>query len=144
LQSSEAKARLKPHLMEGNIVKTMSAPWVAIIAHDLDFPDHMERLFPHNLEAKTWFSDPTVRETTAFRNGTLQSAYFLIAARALGLDCGPMSGFNNEGVDAEFFLNDDARKSWRSNWICNLGHGDPDSVFPRSPRFDFEEACAIL
>lgn len=144
LQSTEAKERLKPFLLESNVEKTMTAPWVVIIAHDMDFPEKIPELFPHNPGAKDWFGDDHVRETTAFRNGTLQGAYLMLAARALGLDCGPMSGFDNAGVDKEFFLNDAATKSWRSNWICNIGRGDDESIFDRSPRLSFEDACRIL
>lgn len=140
LTTKEAKERLKPHLSEGNREKTMSAPVTAIIAYDLDFPEHLPRLFPHNPDAKNWFQNPTLREVTAFRNGTLQGGYFIVAARAVGLDCGPMSGFNNAGVDAEFF----AGTNVKSNFICSLGYGDPSGIFPRSPRLTFDEACKIL
>lgn len=141
-QGSEGHERLKPHLDESNIEKTMTAPWTVICAHDVDFHEEMPRLFPHVPTAKDWFADETERELNAFRNGTLQSAYFLMAARALGLDCGPMSGFDNAGVDAEFMTGD--RASWRSNWLCNIGHGDKSSIFERLPRLDFDDACAIL
>jgi len=144
LQSTEAKERLKPFLLESNVEKTMTAPWVVIIAHDMDFPEKIPELFPHNPGAKDWFGDDHVRETTAFRNGTLQGAYLMLAARAIGLDCGPMSGFDNAGVDKEFFLGDEATKNWRSNWICNIGRGDDESIFDRSPRLSFEDACRIL
>jgi 3-hydroxypropanoate dehydrogenase len=140
LTTPEAKDRLKPHLSEGNRAKTMSAPVTAIIGYDVDFPDHLPRLFPHNQDAKNWFKDPVLREATAFRNGTLQGAYFIIAARAVGLDCGPMSGFDNAGVDKEFF----AGTNIKSNFICSLGYGDPSGLFPRSPRLAFDEACKIL
>jgi nitroreductase len=140
LTTQEAKERIKPHLSEGNRAKTMSAPVTAIIGYDVDFPDHLPRLFPHNQDAKNWFKDPVLREATAFRNGTLQGAYFIIAARAVGLDCGPMSGFNNAGVDTEFF----AGTNIKSNFICSLGYGDPSGLFPRSPRLAFDEACKIL
>jgi 3-hydroxypropanoate dehydrogenase len=140
LTTKEAKERLKPHLSEGNREKTMSAPVTAIIGYDLDFPEHLPRLFPHNPDAKNWFQNPTLREVTAFRNGTLQGGYFIVAARAVGLDCGPMSGFNNAGVDAEFF----AGTNVKSNFICSLGYGDPSGIFPRSPRLTFDEACKIL
>lgn len=140
VKSPEAKGRLKPHLSEGNVEKTMSAPVTAIIGHDLEFYEHLPKLFPHNLEAKSWFEGkPKHIETTAFRNGTLQGAYLIIAARSLGLDCGPMSGFANDGVDAEFFDG----TAVKSNFLCNLGYGDPESLFPRSPRFDFAEFCSI-
>jgi nitroreductase len=140
LTTPEAKDRLKPHLSEGNRAKTMNAPVTAIIGYDVDFPDHLPRLFPHNQDAKNWFKDPVLREATAFRNGTLQGAYFIIAARAVGLDCGPMSGFDNAGVDKEFF----AGTNIKSNFICSLGYGDPSGLFPRSPRLAFDEACKIL
>lgn len=143
--SSEAgKERLRPLLMESNVDKTMSAPWTVIIAHDMEFHEKIPELFPHNPEAKDWFSDDALRETTAFRNGTLSGAYLMLAARAIGLDCGPMSGFDNAGVDKEFFLGDEATKNWRSNWICNLGHGDAGSIFERSPRLGFDQACQIV
>jgi len=138
--SPEAKARLKPLLAPTNIEKTMTAPAVAIVGYDLDFPEHLPRLFPHNPGAKDWFNDPAHRQTTAFRNGSLQGGYLIIAARALGLDCGPMSGFSNEGVDREFF----AGTNVKSNFICALGYGDPSGLFERNPRLTFDEACQIL
>ncbi len=144
IRSAEAKARLIPHLAPPNKKKSETAPWVVIIAHDLEFHEQIPVLFPHNPGAKAWFEEPVAREVTAFRNGTLQSAYFLIAARALGLDTGPMSGFDNAGVDQEFFASDPAMQNWKSNWICNLGHGSNEDLFERSPRMSFEEACAIL
>jgi 3-hydroxypropanoate dehydrogenase len=138
--SPEAKARLKPHLLPTNIEKTMTAPAIAIVGYDLDFPNHLPRLFPHNPGAKDWFNDPAHRQTTAFRNGSLQGGYLIIAARALGLDCGPMSGFSNDGVDREFF----AGTNVKSNFICGLGYGDPSGLFERNPRLSFDEACEIL
>lgn len=140
VRSSAAKARLKPALGPGNLEKTMAAPVTAIIGYDLQFAEYMPRLFPHNLDAKNWFSDPKVAETTAFRNGTLQGAYFILAARAVGLDTGPMSGFDNAKVDAEFFPGGRIR----SNFLCNLGHGDSTKLHPRGPRFDFGDACQVL
>ncbi len=141
LRSAEAKERLRPHLIESNVEKTMSAPVTAIIGYDLEFYEKIPKLFPHNPEAKSWFdSNEKLAATTAFRNGTLQGGYFIIAARALGLDCGPMSGFDNAGVDREFFPGGRVK----SNFLCNLGYGDSDKLFPRSPRLDFEEACEIL
>ncbi len=140
VSSPEAKERLKPFLSEGNRAKTMAAPVTAIIGYDLDFPDLLPRLFPHNPDAKNWFQNPALREITAFRNGTLQGAYFIVAARALGLDCGPMSGFDNAGVDKEFF----AGTNIKSNFICSLGHGDAAGLFDRAPRLAFDEACKIL
>lgn len=141
-QGSEGKERLKPHMSEQNMEKTMKAPWTVIMAHDLDFHEKMPELFPHNPGAKDWFADEEERAVHAFRNGTLQSAYFLMGARALGLDCGPLSGFDNAGVDKEFMTGE--RSRWRSNWICNIGHGDRDSIFDRSPRLDFDDACVII
>jgi 3-hydroxypropanoate dehydrogenase len=138
--SDEAKARLKPHLLPQNVEKSMTAPAVAIIGYDLDFPKLLPKLFPHNPGAKDWFNDPALRERTAFRNGSLQGAYFIVAARALGLDCGPMSGFNNDAIDKEFF----AGTNVKSNFICAVGYGDPSGVFARSPRLAFDEACKIL
>jgi 3-hydroxypropanoate dehydrogenase len=138
--SREAKQRLKPHLSEGNRAKTMTAPVTAIIGTDLDFAHHVPKLFPHAPGAKDWFADPKFAEVAGFRNGSLQGAYFIIAARALGLDCGPMSGFDNAGVDREFF----AGTAIKSNFICALGYGDPTGLFPRSPRLSFDEACKIL
>ena len=138
--SPESKERLKPYLSSTNVEKSMTAPAVAVIGYDLDFPDDLPRLFPHNPGANDWFGDPALRQTTAFRNSTLQGAYFIVAARALGLDCGPMSGFHNDGVDKEFF----AGTNVKSNFICAVGYGDPSGVFPRNPRLDFDEACKIL
>jgi len=138
--SKEAKERLKPHLGPVNVDKTMAAPATAIIGHDLNFAHHVPKLFPHNPGAKDWFKDPAFAEKTAFRNGTLQGAYFIIAARALGLDCGPMSGFDNEGVDREFF----AGTAIKSNFLCSVGYGDHAGVFARSPRLSFDEACKIV
>ena len=138
--SKDAKERLKPFLSENNRAKTMAAPATAIVAYDLKFADHVPKLFPHAPGAKDWFKDPEFAEVAAFRNGSLQGGYFIVAARALGLDCGPMSGFDNAGVDREFFP-DGAVKS---NFLCNIGYGDPSGVFPRNPRLSFDEACKIL
>ncbi len=140
VRSAEAKARLGPALDAGNHAKTMAAPVTAIVAHDLAFYEKLPVLFPHT-DAKSWFdSKPEDQLTTvALRNGSLQGAYLLLAARALGLDCGPMSGFDNAAVDAAFF----AGTRWRSNFLVNLGHGDRASIFPRSPRLGFDEACRI-
>lgn len=140
VRSAEAKARLRPALSAGNLEKTMAAPVTAIIGYDLQFAEHMPRLFPHNPDARNWFNDPKVAEVVAFRNGTLQGAYFILAARAVGLDTGPMSGFDNAQVDAEFFPGGRVR----SNFLCNLGHGDSSKLFPRSPRLDFAEVCKVL
>ncbi len=143
LRTQAAKERLRPALSPGNLDKTMSAPVVAIVAHDLDFHEHMPKVFPHNPGMKANFDGDAkrgFRETFAFRNGTLQGAYLILAARAVGLDCGPMSGFDNAKVDAEFFP--DGR--FRSNFLCNLGHGDPSKVMGRLPRFSFDEVCTLL
>jgi 3-hydroxypropanoate dehydrogenase len=122
-----------------NAPKVRSAPATAIIGYDLDFASHLPKLFPHSPGAKDWFADPAVEQVTAFRNGSLQGAYIIIAARSLGLDCGPMSGFNNEAVDKAFF----AGTRVKSNFICSVGHGDPSGLFERSPRLTFDEACKI-
>jgi 3-hydroxypropanoate dehydrogenase len=140
-RSPEAKKRLLPALSSGNAAKTMAAPVTAIIGYDLAFYDRLEYLFPHEKSARSWFtSSEKLAQETAFRNGTLQGAYLIIAARSLGLDAGPMSGFDNGKVDAEFF----AGSSVKSNFICSLGHGDPTKLFKRSPRFGFDEVCTIV
>lgn len=138
--SPEAKERLKPCLAEGNVEKTMTAPATAIIGHDLRFAEHLGRLNPAADEGKWFEGDAALIEATAFRNGSLQGAYVMLAARALGLDCGPMSGFDNEMVDREFFPGGTVR----SNFLCNMGHGDPGALGPRLPRPDFAQACRIL
>ena len=140
VKSPEAKAKLLPCMAEGNVEKTKAAPVTAIIAQDLEFYDKLPRLFPF-ADARSWFAEnKSFAESTAFRNSSLQGAYFIIAARALGLDCGPMSGFDNAKVDEVFFHG----TSWRSNFICNLGHGDASKLRPRSPRLEFSETCKIL
>jgi len=145
IRSEAAKARLIPHLIGPNKQKSREAPWVVIIAHDMEFQEKIPELFPHNPGAKAWFSDPVARHDTAFRNGTLQSAYFLMAARAMGFDTGPMSGFDTDGVDNEFFIGQGGEKeNWRANWICNLGYGSTRDLYDRSPRLAFESACEIL
>ncbi|MCB1484615.1 MAG: malonic semialdehyde reductase [Hyphomicrobiaceae bacterium] len=140
VKSRDAKERLKPHLSEGNRDKTMAAPVTAIIGQDLRFYDHLPKLFPHT-DARSWFAgnEGKIRET-AFRNSSLQGAYLIIAARALGLDCGPMSGFDSAGVDAAFFAGTEVK----SNFLCNLGYGDPSALRPRSPRFSFDEMASIV
>ena len=140
VKSRAAKETLKPHLSDGNREKTMKAPVCVIIGYDLEFYEHLPMLFPHT-DAKSWFEGkPQKIADTAFRNGTLQGAYLIMAARALGLDCGPMSGFDNEGVDRDFF----AGTQVKSNFLCNLGYGNTSALRPRSPRFDFDQMARIL
>ncbi len=139
VRSAEGKARLEPALSAGNRAKTMTAPVTAIVAYDPKFYDLLPKLFPHT-DARSWFAgNDALAATTAFRNGTLQGAYLIMAARAVGLDCGPMSGFDTAKVDAEFF----AENGYKSNFLINLGYGDPAGLFPRSPRLSFDEACTL-
>jgi 3-hydroxypropanoate dehydrogenase len=139
--SRDAKERLKPHLNPGNVEQTMSAPATAIIAYDLEFYRFMPKLSPKPGASESWQRrSPAELQEAAFRNGSLQGGYFITAARALGLDCGPMSGFNNAGVDREFF----SGTSIKSNLLCNLGYADPVSLRHRAGRLDFDEACRIL
>ncbi len=140
IRSAEEKDRLLPHLMGSNIEQVRAAPVVAIVAYDPQFLDHITRLFPV-ADVRPYFNgNERLIHDTAFRNSTLQGAYFILAARALGLDVCPMSGFNNAGVD-EAFLRE---RGWRSNFLCTLGHGDDTRLFPRGPRLRFDEACAIV
>jgi 3-hydroxypropanoate dehydrogenase len=140
LRTPAAKEKLRPALSEGNVAKTMAAPVTVVAAYDPKFYEKLPRLFPH-ADARSWFvGNEALVEETAFRNGTLQGAYMIIAARALGFDCGPMSGFDRAKVDAAFFV----ESGWKSNFLCNLGHGDPSGLYPRSPRLAFEEACQLL
>ena len=155
LRSREAKDRLRPALAPGNVEKTMTAPVTVIVAYDLLFYEKLPKLFPHNPKMRDMFAtNPQLVEATAKRNSTLQGAYLMLAARGLGLDCGPMSGFDSARVDAEFF---DAGRDCgtceqeffpegkvKSNFLCNLGYGDPSKLHPRNPRPPFEEACRIL
>ncbi len=138
--SPEAKARLAPHLTEGNRAKTLSAPVTVIVGYDLAFGEKIPELFPHMPMAAMLFKDPELARVTAFRNGSLQGAYLMLAARATGLDCGPMSGFNAAGVNAEFF----AGTTVEANFICNLGYGTDENLFPRNPRLTFEDACSMV
>lgn len=141
LRTREAKERLRPALSPNNVDKTMQAPVTAIIAYDLKFFENLPRLFPNNPAARGWFSgSPQLAEVTAFRNGSMQGGYVILAARSLGLDCGPMSGFDNAKVDAEFF----ADSAVKSNFLCNLGYGETSKLFPRNPRLAFDEACRLL
>ncbi|MEO0344843.1 MAG: malonic semialdehyde reductase [Pseudomonadota bacterium] len=139
--SEAGKARLKPHLIEGNVEKTMTAPVTAIIAYDSEFYERVPELHPHNPGARDWFtgSEQSIYDN-AMRNGTLQGAYFMIAARAIGLDCGPMSGFDPAGVNGEFFPDG----QFRVNFLCNLGYGDASSLHPRLPRLAFDDACQMI
>jgi 3-hydroxypropanoate dehydrogenase len=143
IRSKEAKEKLAPALSPGNLDKTMAAPVTTLVAYDAGFYENLPRTFPHRPEAnKAFMGDEKAAyaNLTAVRNSSLQGAYLIIAARALGLDCGPMSGFDNAKVDAAFFP--DGR--WKSNFLCNLGRGDPAKVMPRNPRLTFEEACRIV
>jgi len=143
VRSEAAKAKLKDALSPGNVDKSMTAPVLAVVGYETRFYDDLPKLFPHNPAVKTWFEGEAkvgFAETTAFRNGTLQGGYLIAAARAVGLDCGPMSGFDNAKVDAALF----AGTSIKSNFICGLGRGDPSKLFPRSPRLSFEEACKLI
>lgn len=155
LRTPEAKQRLLPALASGNVDKTMSAPVTAIIAYDLHFYDKLPQLVPHNPKARDLFVNaPELTEVTARRNSSLQGAYFIMAARALGLDCGPMSGFDHAKVDQEFFesgkqLDADQQEffttgSVRTNFLCNIGYADHSKVHARAPRLDFDEVCKIL
>ncbi|TAN61113.1 MAG: malonic semialdehyde reductase [Magnetospirillum sp.] len=140
VRSADAKARLRPALAPGNVDKTMAAPVTAIIGHDMAFYDKLPQLFPH-ADARSWFiGNGALVQATAFRNGTLQGGYFILALRAVGLDCGPMSGFDNAKVDAEFF----AGTTVKSNFLINIGHGDAAGLHPRGPRLGFDEACTVL
>jgi len=140
VRSKEAKAKLAPALSAGNHDKTMAAPVTAIVAYDLEFHEQLPKLFPH-VDARSWFVGKQEHIlTTAFRNGTLQGGYFMLAARALGLDVGGMSGFDNAKVDAAFFPDG----KWRSNFLINIGYGDATKLLPRHPRLTFEEACRIV
>jgi 3-hydroxypropanoate dehydrogenase len=139
IKSQEAKARLIPALAAGNVEKTKTAPVTAVIAYDTGFFEMLPKLAP-GFDPKVFSENPKLAEETAFRNGSLQGAYLMMAARAVGLDCGPMSGFDADKVNAEFFP--DGRR--KANFLCNLGYGDPEKLRPRQPRLDFDEACLIL
>lgn len=139
LRTPEAREKLKPTLNPGNIDKTMSAPVTVIVAYDPQFYEQLPKLFPH-ADARSWFSgNPDLAEDTAYRNGTLQGAYLIIAARGLGLDCGPMSGFDRTKVD-QLFL---AEQGWKSNFLLNIGYGQTEDLFERAPRLGFDEACVL-
>lgn len=142
VKSPEAKARLKPFLSEGNVEKTMKAPVTAIFGYDVAFHEKLQKLSPHSYEgAQAWFRDnPAEAEKTALQSGLLQGGYFILAARALGLDCGPMSGFDAAATTAEFF----AGTRIQANFLCNLGYGDASTLKPRLPRLDFDEVATIV
>lgn len=141
LVSEEAKARLAPHMSSGNRAKTLAAPVNVIIAYDLHFWERTPQLFPHKPDAGSWFSgNDQAQFEAALRNGSLQAAYLMMAARSLGLDCGPMSGFKEQGVNDEFFKD----THLRANFICNIGYGTNENLFGRLPRLSFEEACQVL
>ncbi len=154
LRTAAAKERLLPALAGGNVQKTMAAPVTVIIAYDLRFYEKLPKLFPHSPGMRDSFaSNPQLIEETAKRNSSLQGAYLILAARALGLDCGPMSGFDNAKVDEEFFAAgkcEDCGQEFfpaghvKSNFLCNLGYGDPAKLFPRNPRLEFSEACSLM
>jgi 3-hydroxypropanoate dehydrogenase len=140
LTTPQAKERLRPALSPTNVEKTMTAPVTVIVAWDTEFHEKLPQLFPARDMRSMFAGNAALIHETAFRNGTLQGAYFMIAARGLGLDCGPMSGFDQSKVNAEFFP--DGR--WKANFLCNIGYGDPSKLFPRNPRLSFDEACRVL
>jgi 3-hydroxypropanoate dehydrogenase len=141
VKSAAAKGVLKPYLSQTNLIQTMAAPVTVIVGYDRRFYDHMPKLYPYASNAKSWFtSSEALADQTAFRNGTLQGAYLLLAARALGLDVGAMSGFDNAGIDSTFF----AGTTFKSNFLINLGYGDPAGILPRSPRFAFDDMAQII
>ncbi|MFY9661033.1 MAG: malonic semialdehyde reductase [Terriglobales bacterium] len=140
LESEAAKARLLPALAPLNVEKTKAAPVTVIVAWDTEFYEKLPQLFPHADMRSHFVGKQAVIDETAFRNGSLQGAYFILAARALGLDCGPMSGFDAAKVNAEFFPDG----KWKANFLCNLGYGDKSKLYPRNPRLEFEEACRVL
>ena len=140
LTTPQAKERLRPALSAGNLEKTMTAPVTAIVAWDTEFHEKLPQLFPARDMRSIFAGNAALLHETAFRNGTLQGAYFIMAARGLGLDCGPMSGFDQQKVNAEFFPDG----KWKANFLCNIGYGDPTKLFPRNPRLSFDEACRVL
>ncbi|MBL9142022.1 MAG: malonic semialdehyde reductase [Phycisphaerae bacterium] len=140
VKSADAKAKLLACVAPGNVDKTKAAPVTAILAQDMQFHEQLPKLFPH-ADARSWYTgkDDLIRDT-AFRNSSIQGGYFILAARALGLDCGPMSGFDAPALDKAFF----SGTTFKANFLCNLGYGDAGKLFPRSPRFEFAEACSII
>lgn len=155
IRTAKGKERLRPSLSPGNVEKTMSAPVTVIVAYDLQFYEKLPKLFPHNPAMRELFAaNPALIEVTARRNSSLQGAYMMLAARALGLDCGPMSGFDSAKLDEEFFAAGRECEGCgqeffpaghvKSNFLCNLGYGDPSKLSPRSPRLEFNEACTLM
>lgn len=140
----ESQERLKPHLIESNVEKTLTAPLTVVLAWDWNFHEKVPQLFPHAPEAKEWFASDEARFENGFRNSSLQGAYLIMAARALGLDCGAMSGFDKDGVDEEFFKNDPEMCAWRSNFLINVGYGTTEKLFPRLPKLSFDEGAKLL
>ena len=140
----ESQKKLVPHLIEPNVEKTVTAPVTVVLAWDWNFHEKIPQLFPHNPEAKEWFAADDARFENGFRNSSLQGAYLIMAARALGLDCGAMSGFDKDGVDETFFKNDPEMGAWRSNFLINLGYGTTEKLFPRLPKLGFDEGARIL
>jgi 3-hydroxypropanoate dehydrogenase len=140
LTTPAAKERLRPALAPGNVEKTMTAPVTVIVAYDTEFHEKLAQLFPARDMRSVFAANPALIQETAFRNGTLQGAYLIMAARGLGLDCGPMSGFDQLKVNADFFSDG----KWKSNFLINMGYGDPAKIFPRNPRLSFDEACRVL
>jgi 3-hydroxypropanoate dehydrogenase len=140
IKSHEEKEKLEPALLPNNVPKVMSAPVIAIIGYDLDFSDHMTKLFPHMDVAPMYKGNDEMNVSTAFRNSSLQGAYLMMVTRAMGLDCGPMSGFNNQLVDETFF----SETNIKSNFLCCIGYGDSSKIFQRLPRLDFDEVCKII
>lgn len=140
----ESQKKLVPHLIEPNIEKTVTAPVTVVLAWDWNFHEKIPQLFPHNPEAKEWFAADDARFENGFRNSSLQGAYLIMAARALGLDCGAMSGFDKDGVDETFFKNDPEMGAWRSNFLINLGYGTTEKLFPRLPKLGFDDGARIL
>ena len=140
LTTPQAKERLRPALSPSNVEKTMTSPVTVIVAFDMEFHEKLPQLFPARDMRSIFAGNAAHLQETAFRNGTLQGAYLIMAARAIGLDCGPMSGFDQQKVNAEFFPDG----KWKANFLCNLGYGDPGKLFPRNPRLSFDEACRVL
>ncbi len=140
----ESQEKLRDHLIGPNVEKTMTAPLTVVVAWDWKFHEKIPDLFPHNPDARDWFADDDARFENGFRNSSLQGAYLIMAARALGLDCGPMSGFDKDGVDETFFKNDPEMSAWRTNFLCNIGYGTTDKLFARNPKIAFEDGAKLM